>query len=176
MPTLDTIKLIAALLLAAGIAVGSAVVTHKVDQAALLKVEAGYKDAQIAAVAQAKAAQAAEDKVSLDAAVAEATAQQRVVTVTQTITKEVPSHVPLTSKCAITVGFVRVLNGIVLGTGTADLSYAAGQPDGACAALDARGLAEYLASTLGSALSNAEQLTALQKWVTNTIAASKVTK
>lgn len=176
MPSLDTIKLIGALLLAAGIAFGAAFVTHKVDQAALLKVENGYQVAQAAAVAQARAAQSAEDKVSLDAAVAEATAQQKIVTITNTITREVPNHVPLTSKCAVTVGFVRVLNAVILGNGASDVSYAPGKSDDACADLDARALAGSIIGNYASAIANGEQLAALQKWITDTIAASKVTK
>lgn len=173
MPTLDTIKLIAALVGAALIALTATIITHKVDQAALLKIEAGYKDAQIAAISQAKAVQAAEDKVSLDAAVAEATAQQKIVTITNTVTREVPNHVPLTSKCAVTVGFVRVLNAVILGNVTSDVSYAPGKSDDACASLDARALAGSIIGNYAAALANGEQLAALQKWVTDTIAASK---
>ena len=98
MPSLTTIKLIAALVGAVLIALAAATITHKVDQAALLKIEAGYATAQAQALAQARAAQAAEDKVSLDAAVAEATAQQKIVTVTNTVVREVSNHVPITSK------------------------------------------------------------------------------
>lgn len=173
MPSLETIKLILAGIAALVLVVGTAVITHKVDQAALLKQQAAWKDAQIAAVQLAVRVQAAQDAVSLNAAVAEASAQQHVVTVTNTIIKEVPAHVQATTRGCITVGFVRVLNAGVLGNGTADLSYAPGQPDDACADTDARTLALNIIANYGVCTANGEQLGALQAWVTKIIAASK---
>lgn len=175
MPSLATIKLILMLVGAAALTIGSAVITHKVDQANLMKIEAGYKDAQLKAVEQAKAIQAAEDKVSLEAAVAEAAAQQQIVTVTQTLVKEVPIHVPFSSKCPVTVGFVRLLNAAVRGQPTADLSFAAGKPDDACAPIDARTLAGSILVNYAASTANSEQLGALQDWVRKTIEASKGT-
>lgn len=153
-------------------AFASAVVTHKVDNATLLTIEGGYKDAQIKAVQAAKDTQKREDDVSLKAALDEATAQTKIVTVTETITREVPIHVPAKSSCAVTVGFVRVLNGAVFGNGTADLSYAPGQPDVACAPLDARILASSIVGNYATCSANAEQLTALQRWVGDTAKAA----
>jgi hypothetical protein len=173
MPSLDTIKLIGAGLLALLLVVGTAVITHKVDSAALLQQQKDWQMAQTKAVEEAKALQAAQDKVSLDAAVAEAAAQQKIVTVTNTITREVPSHVQATAHGCITVGFVRVLNGAILGNGTADLSYAAGQPDDACADTDPRTLALNIVANYAAAAGNAEQLGGLQDWVNKIIAASK---
>lgn len=165
MPSLQAIKLIAVLVVAAGIAIGSAWLTHAVDSAHLAKIEAGYAKAETQAAEISRLRQAAEDKVSLDAAVKEAAAQQQIMTVTNTVIREIPSHVPLASKCAVTVGFVRVLNAIILGGGTADLSYSPGQSDDACAATDPRTLALNIAANYTAALRNAEQLTALQSWV-----------
>lgn len=173
MPSLQTLKMILAVCLLLGSATIAAVITHKIDSAALLKVENGYLAATAKAVNEAKIIQAAEDKVSLDAAVAEATAQQQIVTQTVTLTKEVPIHVPFSSKCAVTVGFVRLLNAAVLGRSTADLSYASGQSDDACAPVDARTLAASILVNYAASSANAEQLTALQAWITKTIAASK---
>jgi hypothetical protein len=173
MPSLDTIKLLLAIAALAGVAIFSSVVTHKVDSAALLKQQSAWKDAELKAVNLAKQIQAAEDKVSLDAAVAEAKAQQQIVTKTITLTREVPIHVPLSSKCPVTVGFVRLLNAAILGQSTADLSYAPGKSDDACAPVDARALADNLLVNFAAANGNAEQLTALQAWVKNIIEASK---
>lgn len=174
LPSLSSLKLIVAAIGALALVIGTAVITHKVDQAALLKQQAAWKDAEIAALNQARVLQQAEDKVSLDAAVAEATAQQKIVTNTVTVVKEVPSHVPLTSKCPVTVGFVRVLNDAVfLGTGTTGPTYAPGQPDDACAPIDPRGLAASIVSNYAAAGANAEQLTALQKWIEDTLAVRK---
>lgn len=169
-----SIKWIVALLGIAAVAIFSAVVTHKVDQAALLKQQTAWKDAEIKAVNLAKMLQGAEDKVSLDAAVAEATAQQKIVTVTNTIVREVPNHVPTSTKCPVTVGFVRVLNDtIFLGTGTTGPTYAPGQPDDACASIDPRALASNIVSNYATAIANAEQLGALQKWIEDTLAIRK---
>lgn len=173
MPSLQTVKLIAFLVGAALIALGASIVTHKVDEAKLLKIEAGYKDAQIKAVALAQRVQAAQDKVSLDAAVAEASAQANVVARTNTVTQEVIRYVPIASKCAVSVGFVRVLNAAVLGVSTADVPGPAGKSDDACADADARTLALNIVANYGACNANAEQLGALQGWVRSTIAASK---
>lgn len=167
------IKLIIAAIGLGLLVVGTAVVTHKVDAAAYLKLELGYQKAMGEAIAQTAAVQLAQDMISLDAAVAEAAAQQKIVTVTNVVTKEVVVHVPINTKCAVSVGFVRVLNAIILGSGPTDLSYAPGQPDDACAPIDPRALAGYVLTNYGAALGNAQQLTSLQKWVTDVIAASK---
>ena len=71
----SSFKLIAMLVLVAGTAIGTATVTHKVDNARFEKLELGYAQAKEKAVEEARAAQAAQDKIALTAAVAEATAQ-----------------------------------------------------------------------------------------------------
>ena len=147
-------------------AAGAAWVTHSIDEAAYLKLEAKYKDAEVKAVEAAKAEQARMDAVSLDRAVKEAQAQQQIVVRTNTITKEVPVHVPLTSSCAVTVGFLRVLDAAVLGIPAEQLPLPAGQSDGSCAATDARSLASAVVTNyVGTCQANAEQLTQLQAWV-----------
>lgn len=172
-PHIAAIKIGIAVLGIVAIAAGSAWATHQIDEAAYLKLEAKYKDAEVAAVSLAKAVQKAEDDVSLQAAVKEAASQQKIVTQTQIVTKEVPIHVPISSKCAVTVGFVRVLNAAILGGSAADVSYAAGQPDDACAPTDARSLASNIIVNYGTCLANAQQLTSLQAWAA---AIGKVTK
>ena len=71
---------------------------------------------------------------------------------------------------------MRVLNAVILGNGSSDVSYAPGKSDDACAATDPRALAGSIVGNYAAALANGEQLEALQKWITDTIAASKVTK
>lgn len=174
MPSLQTIKLIVALLGIAAVAIASSVVTSKVYQGKIATMEAGFAKAETAAAEQARALQKAEDAVSLQAAVAEATAQQKIITVTNTVIREVPSHVPLTSKCAVTVGFVRVLNDALFqGASTPGPTYAPGQPDDACAAISPRDLAVNIVGNYAAALGNAEQLGALQKWVKDTLETRK---
>ena len=174
MPSLQTIKLIVAVIGALAIAIASSVVTAKVYQGKIATIEAGFDRAKAQAAEQARVLQAAEDKVSLDAAVAEAKAQQQIVTVTNTIVREVPSHVPLNSKCAVSVGFVRVLNDALFqGASTPGPTYAPGQPDDACAAIGPRDLAVNIVGNYAAALGNAEQLGALQKWVKDTLETRK---
>lgn len=151
--------------------VGSSYVTHRVDVAKLQALELQYAQAETKAVEQAKAVQAAEDKVSLDAAVAEAAAQQKIVTVTQTITKEVVRHVKDHSDC-ITYGLVRVLDAGVYGADPDSLPLPAGKSDDACAPVTASSLATAILNNYGLARANAEQLNALEAWVKATIHAS----
>lgn len=165
LPSLQTVKIVAIIAGVAAVAIGSAWTTHQVDQAHWLKIEAGWKDAKLEAVENAKKVQAAEDKVSLTVAVNEAAGQQKVVEKITTVVREVQSHVPNASKCAVTVGFVRVLNAAVLGVGATDLSYAAGQPDDACAPTDPRTLVLNIIANYQSCLANAQQLGSLQGWV-----------
>ncbi len=168
--SLSTIKVIVALVGLAAVALFSSIVTSKVYQGKIATIEAGFAKAETKAAEQARALQKAEDAVSLAAAVSEASAQQKIVTVTNTIVREVPSHVPANTKCPVTVGFVRVLNStIVQGTGSPGFTFAPGQPDDACAPVDPRTLAINIVGNYAAALANAEQLTALQKWVQDTL-------
>lgn len=176
MPSPQTIKLIVALVGAAIIAFVAHHITATVYEGKIATIEAGFAKAETAAAEKARLLQALEDQVSLNAAVNEAKAQQQIVTVTNTIVKEVPSHVPLSTKCPVTVGFVRVLNDTIFqGTGTTGPTYASGQSDDACAGTDPRSLAVNIVGNYGAALANAEQLTALQKWVQDTLDARKRT-
>ena len=122
------------------------------------------KTAEEKAVQQAKDTQAAQDKVSLDAAVAEAQAQQKIVTVTQTIIKKVVQHVQDHSNC-ITYGLVRVLDAGIYGIDPDTLPLPAGKSDDACAPVAASTLAERVISNYAIARGNAEQLNALEAWV-----------
>lgn len=106
-----------------------------------------------------------QDTVSVTAASTEANAQAKIVTRTITLTKEIDHDVPTTVAC-IPVGLVRLLNGAAAGADSADTSYAPGQPDDACAPVSWRDFASDLADDYGTGHANAEQLTALQAWVT----------
>lgn len=118
------IKLIIAAIGLGLVVLGTAWVTHKVDNSAYTALELGYQKALADAVAQTAEVQAAQDKIGHDVDVAEAAAQQKIVTQTNVVTKEVIVHVPIASKCPVTVGFVRVLNAAWAGTPP-------GPPDGA---------------------------------------------
>lgn len=166
-----SIKLYALLAVFFATAAASSYVTHRFDEAKLEKMELAYAQAQAAAVAQAQAIQGAEDKVSLDAAVAEAAAQQKIVTQTVTVTKEVVRHVTDRVAC-VSVGLVRVLNAEVRGVSPDAIPLPAGKSDGSCSGVTNSQLAVSILDNYGLARANAEQLSALEAWVQATIAAS----
>lgn len=169
-------KIGGAVVLAAALVLGTAWITHRVDEGTIAKMKEDWAEAQTEAIDQAMKIQRAQDDVSLQAAVDEAASQQKIVTQTQIITKEVPIHVPAASKCPVTVGFLRVLDAAVLGSAAADLPLAAGQSDESCATTDARTLALNITANYSACRANAEQLGGLQSWVTGIIAASKLKK
>ena len=171
----SSFKLIAMLILVAGTAIGTATVTHKVDNARFEKLELGYAQAKEKAVEEARAAQAAQDKIALTAAVAEAAAQEKIVTITNTITKEIPSHVKDSGPC-ITYGLVRVLDGAASGRDPDTLALPTGKSDDACSPVKASDLAQSVADNYGAARQNSEQLTALQQTAKDLIAAWPASK
>ena len=87
----------------------------------------------------------------------------KVVTVTKTITKEIPAHVPPDSACHTpTYGLVRVLNAAATGASLGDQPAPAGQSDDACAPISWDQFAEALANDYGIGRQNNEQMNALQ--------------
>lgn len=145
-------------------------ITNAYDQNTIkdLKLaDAAYLQKQTALVADVQKKQ---DAVSTAAAVAEANSQVRLTTAHDTVTKEIPTYVKDTSTC-ITFGLVRVLHAAAAGTDPAADTYTSGKPDDACAPVAWRSLAGDIADDYSNALKNAEQLTALQQWETDTTAA-----
>lgn len=125
------------------------------------------------AQSEAQALQAAnrslqrQDAVTLAAALAEAKAQEKVVTVTQTLTREVPRYVTVHEDAVVCVpyGLVRLLDASALQADPAGLGLPAGQSDAACSPIKASVLAGTVIENYGLFHSVAEQLTALQSWV-----------
>lgn len=122
----------------------------------------GEEKAIAVAEAQAITRQKAQDQITLDAALADAKAQQHIVTVTQTIIKKVPIYVQKTDACPVSLGYTSVWN---LGVAGADQSNAAGQSNATPSGLTA-------VDALNNAIVNystyhqvAQQLTDLQAWV-----------
>jgi hypothetical protein len=116
------------------------------------------------------------DAISLNAAVAEATAQQRLADEKSVIAKEVHRHVAsnVHNRVCLSFGLVRVLDSASLGADPDALSLPAGESDGACAPVAAADLAENVAANYAAARSNAEQLNALEAWVKAQADASNV--
>lgn len=107
------------------------------------------------------------DAISLNSAVAEAAAQQKLADQKFLIAKEVHRHVASNgnNRMCITYGLVRVLDAASLGADPDVLSLPAGRSDDACASLTAAALAANVAANYVTARANAEQLNALQAWI-----------
>lgn len=159
----DTVKLLLlAAFAAACVALGAGVSNH-LWQAKWDKHIAADERVVREAVAKAVAKERAQAKSDLDAAVKEAQAQEKIVTRTQTIIKEVPRYVTASQDrgTCVTYGLVRVLDAAALGADPADLELPAGQSDDACAPVKASALAASVAENYGTARQNAQQLDAL---------------
>lgn len=101
------------------------------------------------------------DQVAIDLAGQQSVTQEKIVTRTMTITKEIPTYVKDTSDC-VTIGLIRVLDAAALGVDPATLVLAPGQFDETCAGIGARALAQSVVDNYGRARQNAAQLTDLQ--------------
>lgn len=146
-------------------------ITHKIDAAATLAIKLADAKAQSRAIKDEAAIQESQDRVNLGAALSEARAQQKIVTVTHTITREIPVHVPETRPC-IPYGLVRLLDDAATGSDTADAPSPAGQSDDACASISWRDFAGDLTDDYAIGRSNAEQLNALEADVRGLVAAA----
>jgi hypothetical protein len=147
---------------------------HRIDQAAYAALQlagAKAKNDTLAALARTDQREA---KANLDAAVAEAQAQQKIVTETVTVTKEIAQHVPIATPC-IPFGLVRVLDDAATGSDTAGAPTPVGQPDDACAPLSWRAVASELSDDYAGGRANAEQLNALEADVRALAAAANET-
>lgn len=118
---------------------------------------------QAAVNAKAVVQQKAQSDLALKSAVTEASAQERIVTQTRTVIKEVPTYVTPAqdARGCVTYGLVRVLDAASQGVGPADLGLPAGQSDDACSPLKASDLAAGVAENFGIARQNAQQLDGL---------------
>jgi hypothetical protein len=158
------LKLLAGALSLVGAAAASWWVTREVYVGRIAGLQRDYANAQAAAVEAAADQQERAHAVALAAALADAAAQERIVTRTLTITKEVPRYVKDTAGC-ITLGLVRVLDAAVHGRDLAELSLAPGEFDETCATVAATALAESIVRNYGICHANAQQLSGLQAWV-----------
>lgn len=151
----------------------TAKVTADIYQGRIDELKLGYVEAEKKAVELALARQKAQNEIDKNAAVNEAEAQTTIVERTHTITEKVPVYVPVSTKCPVTAGFIRVLDAAVLGVSPGDIPLPAGQSDDSCAAVDPRTLALNIVANYGTCHANAQQLTSLQDWLKATTAASK---
>jgi hypothetical protein len=147
------------------VGVPASLVVHKMDTAALEKVQLADAKAEVVATVKAAATTHTLDTQNGTAAVAEVKAQVQIVHDTQVITKEIPVYVTpaqdARSPCAVSVGLLRVLTAAQTGADPASLPSPAGATDDACTAVGLSDLAASLSGDFGAARANAEQLNAL---------------
>ncbi len=146
-------------------------VVHRMDEATVTAFRLADQQAQTRAIKDAEAIRQSQDQANLDAALAEAKAQQAIATDTRTVTREITIHVPQTQPC-IPYGLVRVLDDAATGNDTANAPITAGQSDDACTGISWRAFAGDLADDYASGRANAEQLNALEADVTRLVAAA----
>ncbi|MGH6829067.1 MAG: hypothetical protein ACREFW_09180 [Rhizomicrobium sp.] len=145
---------------------GTGYVVHRMDEATIAQMKLADSEASLTASEAAAGVQKAADGIDLDAAMAEAKAQEKIVRQTVTVTREITVHVPDVRAC-IPYGLVRVLDAAATGADPASLGVAAGEPDDTCAPLSWRDLAASLADDYGIGRRNAEQLNALEANITS---------
>lgn len=106
--------------------------------------------------------------VSLAAGIKEGEAQAKVKIVTTTITKEIPSHVtPIqVSRTCLSVGLMRVLRAASTGADPDSLALATGQSDDDCSDVSPVAVAGWFTDYTAASEGNAEQLNALEAWIT----------
>jgi hypothetical protein len=163
---IQTYLIIGTVALAVGAASG-AWVGYRIESGKVAAIQTADVEAETQAVQAADKNRAAQDAVTLASALKEANAQERVVTVTQTITKEIPAHVPpkVDATVCVPYGLMRLLDASALQADPDSLGLPTGQSDGSCSPVKTSALAESVINNYGVAEANAEQLTALQAWV-----------
>ena len=166
-PTWGEIKIILAVLGVVIIAAASAIVTHKVDAAALLKVENEYQQAEIVAAAAAKAEQAQLDADANAADKAQIAQQQQLLDAAKTRVAAVPKHVSQGANNCITWGLIRTIDAAALNTDADTLSLPAGKTDSQCANVKATTLAASIVGNYGVDQRNAALAVALQTYLTS---------
>lgn len=174
MPSFTTIAIIVAFI--GGVALGGGLM-HKFDDGRyqrLVAQDAKHEAAAVTAAAKdAKASQARQDAITAASTATEAVAQQRIVTHTLTLTKEITRYVPQQIAVAcVPVGVVRLLDGAAIGVDPAQLPDPAAQPDDACSTVTTADLAAGVIANYGAARANAEQLNALEDDIRQRVAAA----
>jgi hypothetical protein len=152
---------------AAGIAAilaasGAWYVVHRMDESTIADMKTADAVAGQNALKAALAKQRQIDAKNQDAAYAEALAQQKIVTQTVTITKEIPTYVHDAISCpGPTVGLARVLRAAALGVEPSSLDAPVGQSSDACSDVTPSEVAGWFKDYAAASRANAEQLDAL---------------
>lgn len=150
---------------------GVGYVVHRMDAATIVSIKLADANMALDATRQVAAMQKAQDSIAIDAAVKEAQAQQKIVTHTVTLTKEITKHVTDTVPC-VPYGAVRLLNDAATGSHTADAATSPAQSDDACAPVPWRDFVSDIIDDYGIGRQNAEQLNALESSITDLVKAA----
>lgn len=159
------VKLIGSIVLCLALVAGGAYGGYRWESGKVDALKAADAKATVLAVKAAATRQEAQDRVNAAANFEEAESQQKIVTRTVTLTKEILVHVPDHSDC-ITYGLVRVLNAAASAAGTDAVPAPAGQSDDTCAPVSWRDFAADLVRDYGTGQENAGELNGLQGWIT----------
>lgn len=149
-----------ALMLAAA---GGAGTMAKIKNGEIAKIELSIEKARAEAKAEGSRLQHETDQAAIAAATGQVIVQEKIVTRTVQIQKEIPIYVQDSSNC-ITWGLVRVLDAGANGVDPATLNLPAGQLNESCAPFGSQLLADRIVGNYGLSRQNAEQLTGLQAY------------
>jgi hypothetical protein len=143
---------------------GYLVWNYKDGQEAKLKLS--YASAMNQAWQRGWALKAARDKVSHDADVKYAESHQKIVTLTNTIIREVPAHVSekVDRDFPVACGVIRVWDAATLGVSADQLPLPAGKSDDSTCPVKASALAQSGAAAIRGYAEISNQLTSLQDW------------
>lgn len=161
-PSLTTIKYAAFGVAALVLAAGGFYAGYRWEMGAYQKLKAQDAQASAAAVTAALSNQRRVDQLNSDAAMRQVLAQQKIVTQTVTVTKEIPRYVHDQVICpGPTVGLARVLRAAAAGVDPASLSVAPGQSDDTCSDVTPSEVAGWFTDYASASRQNAEQLNGL---------------
>ncbi|HUO91856.1 MAG TPA: hypothetical protein VMU22_02995, partial [Rhizomicrobium sp.] len=137
------------------------------DEGTIADLKLAQQKAITRAAETAADVQKRQDAVTLNIALANAGAQERVRTVTRTILERVPIYVSPEADhaCVVPNGFVRLFDAAAAGTDPASLPGTAGESDGAASGIALSEVAALSAEHDAQYHATAEQLKALEAWV-----------
>jgi hypothetical protein len=155
---------VAAAVVAAGL---SGYAVHRWDASTIAEMKLAAEQENLAAVTDAVRQQAIRDKAIHDADVAYAESQQKTVTVTQEIVRNVPKYITVQddAACKLPDSFGRLLDAAQLGVDPDTLPTAATKPDGTASGLSLSAATGLLAQILGDyASTRARLVNAREAW------------
>jgi hypothetical protein len=164
---------VAAAVIAAGL---SGYAVHRWDASIIAEMKLAAEQKEMASVTEAVRQQAIRDKAIHDADVSYAESQQKTITVTQEIVRNVPKYITVQddAACVLPDNFGRLLDAAQLGVDPDTLPAAATKPDGTASVLSLSEATGLLAQILGDYASvRARLVNAREAWEAQNKADSK---